>query len=132
MQRAEHRQGDEREGDARAPPPTTASTRLSVSTCRTIAPPARAERGAQGELRAPRGAPHQQQVGDVGAGDEQHQPDRAEQDQQRRPGVLHDVVVQRHRPDPEVRGRVLLELLPELGGDPVHLGLGLGEGHARA
>ena len=37
-------------------------------------PATRAQRGAERELRLPGGAPHQQQVGHVGAGDEQHHP----------------------------------------------------------
>ena len=43
-------------------------------------------------------SPHQQQVGHVGAGDEQHHSHRAE-DEQRRAGVLHHVVVQRDGAD---------------------------------
>ena len=64
-------------------PPALASTRLSVSSCAEQAPAAGAERAAHGELApAPRAA-RQQQARDVGAGDQQHEADRAEQHQQR-------------------------------------------------
>jgi hypothetical protein len=41
-------------------------------------PSARADRRADRHLPPPRGALGEQQVGDVGAGDEQHEPDRAQ------------------------------------------------------
>ena len=55
----------------------TASTRLSSSSCRTIAPARRAERRAHGHLARPCRRSRQQQIGDVRAGDEQHEADRA-------------------------------------------------------
>ena len=88
-------------------------------------PAAGAERGSQGELPFPRGRPGQQQVGHVGAGDEQHQPHRAHQQEQSRPGMLYHVVQERDHPDAEVRRRVHRELVPELLGDEVHLRLRL-------
>ena len=94
-------------------------------------PAARAQRGAERELALPDRRPHQQQVGDVGAGDHQHETDRAEQDQQRGPGMLDDVLLQRHGPDAHLRAGMLRELLAELQRDAVHLRLCLGEGHAR-
>ena len=45
----------------------------------------------------------QQQVGDVGAGDEQHEPDRAHQHQQRRPGAADRALANRHEPQARVR-----------------------------
>ncbi len=45
---------------------------------------ARADHGAHGDLAAARGRAGQEHVRDVGAGDEEHEPHRAEEDQQRR------------------------------------------------
>ena len=59
---------------ARRPrPPSTAMTRLSSSSCWTIAAAPRAKRHAHGNLALARRAARQQQVGDVDAGDEQHE-----------------------------------------------------------
>ena len=70
----------------RRAPPATASTRLSVSSCRTSRAAARAERGAHRHLAPARRAAREQQVRDVGARDQQHRGDRAEQHDQRRAG----------------------------------------------
>ena len=56
-----------------------------------------ADRGADRDLALPAGGADQQQVGDVGAGDQQHEADRAEQHQQRRPHVPHELSLQRLR-----------------------------------
>ena len=56
---------------------------------------ARADRGAHRQLALPRRAARQQQVRDVGARDEQHQSDRAEQHQQRPLHVADDHLAQR-------------------------------------
>ena len=61
-------------------------------------PSARAQRRPEGELAFPDRGPHQEQMGDVGAGDHQHEAHRAEQDHQRRPGMLDHVLLQRARP----------------------------------
>ena len=58
------------------------------------AQPAGAERPAQRNLPGAPVSPHQHQVGEVGAGDEQHQGDGAEQDEQRRARVTDQVFVQ--------------------------------------
>ena len=49
-----------------------ASSRLSVRSCRTRRPRLDAQREAQRDLAAAADGARQQQVGDVGAGDEQH------------------------------------------------------------
>ena len=54
-----------------------------------------AERRANGHLAVARRRAREHQVGDVGAGDEQHEPDRAEQHEQRDAHVADDVVEQR-------------------------------------
>ena len=63
-------------------PPTSASTRLSVRSCRAI-DPRRAERRPHRHLALPRGAAREEQIGDVGAGDEQQEAHRGEQQPQR-------------------------------------------------
>ena len=54
-----------------------------------------AERRANGQLRLARRGAREQQVGDVRAGHEQHEPDGAEQDQERRPHVAEHHVGER-------------------------------------
>ena len=49
--------------------------------------------------RLPRRRPRQQQIGQVRAGDQQHQPHRAAQHQQRRPQISGDAPLQRRRLD---------------------------------
>ena len=61
------------------------------------ADPAGAERRAHGQLRLARRRAREQQVGDVGARHEQHEPDGAEQDQERRPHVAEHHVGERSR-----------------------------------
>ena len=70
---------------------------------------ARAERGVDRQLLLPRLGAHQEQVGDVRAGDQQDEPDRAEQHPQHPADVADDV--DRQRPDvrPELH---VLEHLP--------------------
>ena len=61
-----------------------------------------ADRRADRDLAlAARGA-HEQQVRDVGAGDQQHKADRAQQDEQRRPDVADDLVLQQLDAEPVV------------------------------
>jgi hypothetical protein len=71
------------------------------------------ERHADGDLPLPRGGAHQQQVRHVGAGDQQHQADRAEKEQQLLAHVAHHRFLERrdgHRAE--------LVLLRELEGEP--------------
>ena len=56
---------------------------------------ARAERRAHRDLLAAPERPREDEVGDVGAGDQQHEADRAEQHEQRRPHVADEVLVER-------------------------------------
>ena len=67
----------------RARPPASATTRLSASSCRSDARRAGAERDAHGELALARDRAHEREVRDVGARDEQQQPDGAEQHEHR-------------------------------------------------
>ena len=54
-----------------------------------------AKRGAHADLALARGASRQQQVGDVDARDEQHERDRADQREQRRPQLADHLLLQR-------------------------------------
>ena len=78
------------------PPPSTHSTRLSVSSCRMTRIAAGAERAADRDLALARRAAREQQVGDVGARDQQHEADRAGQHEQRRPQIAGQLAVHRH------------------------------------
>ena len=76
-----------------------------------------ADRGADGDFPPPAGRPHQQQIGDVGAGDQQHQADGAGQHHQRLAGVSHQHVADRIDREPAVRAeRVRILALVLLGG----------------
>ena len=59
----------------------------------------RAERGAQAQLALAHRAARQQQVGDVDAGDQQHEQHRAAEDEQRRADLLDGLLVNRHQRD---------------------------------
>ena len=59
----------------------------------------RAERQAHGYLAGPRRGASEQQVGDVRAGDQQHEGDGAEEDQQSLLNVADQLRVQRHEAD---------------------------------
>ena len=63
-------------------PPSAASTKLSVSNCR-MSRATHAERQAKIDLTPARRGARQQQIGDVGAGDQQHEDDRAHHQLQR-------------------------------------------------
>ena len=71
-----------------------------------------AERGAGRELALSYRGAHQQEIRDVGARNEQHEADRAEQNQQRLPGIANDRFLQRRllrshlvgRGRPDIRG----------------------------
>ena len=94
------------------------------------ASPAAPDRRAHGDLAAAFRRPHQQQVGDVGARDQQDEPHRAEQGEQRGPRVLDHVVVHAGHRDLELLGGVELVGLAQARGQAVHVGLGLGKGDA--
>ena len=68
----EQAQAHQRESEANDVP-SIASAALSTSSWRTGASSRCAERHPHGDLAVPRGGAHQQQVGDVRAGDEKHQ-----------------------------------------------------------
>ena len=70
--------GPERDHDA-AEPATEREDEALRQELTHDARPARANRGADRELAAPRRAAREQHVGDVGAGDEQHETDGCEQ-----------------------------------------------------
>ena len=54
-------------------PPAPASRTLSVSSCRTMPPAGGAQRHTHRDLAASRERAREQQVGDVGAGDQEHE-----------------------------------------------------------
>ena len=58
-------------------------------------PPAGAERGPDRQFLLAAFGAHQQQIRDVRAGDQQHQPDGSHQHPQHRPDVSHDFLLQR-------------------------------------
>ena len=73
---------------------------------------ARAERRAYRQLALTRRRARQQQVDDVGAGDEEQAADRAEEDEEERPDATDQLIVQRHDCDVHHR-RVIAVLLLE-------------------
>ena len=80
--------------------------------------PPGAERRPNRELALPRGGAREQQVRDVGAGDQQDEAHRTEQDDQRPLDVTHDLFVHRHEADSGPGVRWILFLQPR--GDGVH------------
>jgi hypothetical protein len=82
-------------------------------------PPARrAERRADRQLAAARDAAGEQQVRDVRAGDEQHERDRALQDEQRATAAVDGELVQR----PDEHAALQPALFVERGGDRLEIG----------
>ena len=71
---------DARPGPTPATPPSAPSTRLSVSSCATSRPRLAPSATANGHLFLASRASREQQVGEIGAGDQQHQHDGAERD----------------------------------------------------
>ena len=61
--------------------------------------PAGAKCGADRNLAVPRGRAREKEVGDIGAGDEQHAADRAEQGVEHSADIAHAVILQRHHED---------------------------------
>ena len=91
--------------------------------------PRGAERGAHRDLLRPRRGAGQQQVGHVGAGDEEHEPHRAEKDEQGGPDIAGGLEAQAGDVETPVR-RVLVGVIPlELLGEGPHLALGLRHRH---
>src|SRR5262249_28319136 len=89
-----------------------------------------AEGGADGELAATRRGTSEREVGHVRRGDQHQEADRREEHQQGRPYASHERVAKRG----DVRAgevRVLSVLATDTGGDPVELGAGGRERHAR-
>jgi len=79
-------------------PPKSASATLSVRSWRNDPPTPGAERDADRQLAVPHGGAREEEVGDVGASDEQHERDRAEKDQERRPQLAgHGIRASRRR-----------------------------------
>ena len=110
--------------------PPAPSSRLSVSNCLAMRarPAPRAARSD--ELAPPRDRARQQQVGDVGARNQQHEPDGGEQDEKGRPHVAAQGVA--HRRDRNGAGLVIGWMLPaQLLADAVHLGRRAVDGDAR-
>ncbi len=89
----------------------------------------RAKRGADGEFALPSGGAHQQQVGDVGAGNQQDESHGAQQNEQRLAGVSDNRVAQRLNSESTLliclrkRAQILLPC-------QLHLRVGLGHRHA--
>ena len=91
-------------------------------------PTAAAHRGAYREFPFAQGGAHQQEVGDVGAGDQQEEDHRAHQGQQRGAHLLDYMRVHRLEAD-RVTGRAgNQEVLPGLGGNLIDHGLRLVQG----
>ena len=85
---------------------------------------ARAERRADGDFSLPRRRSRQKHVGDVGAGNQEDEDDRPEEDEKGRPNVSDDCVLERIDRDLAVGARILFL---EAGGDPCDLRAGGGE-----
>ena len=77
--RREQRSSSTTRGSARAAAPAAESTRPSVSSCRTIRAASAAERQADRDFLPPGRAAREQQVGEVQAGDAQHERGHQEQ-----------------------------------------------------
>ena len=79
-------------------PPSTPSSTLSVSSCGGDTARTGAQGDAGGQFLLASLGPYQKQVGDVGAGDEQHHSDAAHEHPENLAQIAHDVVLQRpHR-----------------------------------
>jgi hypothetical protein len=92
--------------------------------------PSGPEHGSDRQLLCPGGAPHEEKVAHIGAGDQKHEGHGRPQDEKDRPGVGHRRFVQRHdrHTVPFIRVRVVDG---QALGDGAHLGLGLPRRHAR-
>ena len=83
-----------------------------------------AEGGAERDLLLPNGSAGEEQVGDVGAGDQQHAADGAEENVEAARDVADQVFAQRRGAGTEFRVRVRI-LAGERGGDRPQFGVGL-------
>ena len=83
--------------------PAPQSTRLSASSVRRSAPVLGAERGAHGQLAFAAHRARQDQVGDVRAGDDEHDRGGGEQHEQDRPRRRRDLIAQRRDAQLDVR-----------------------------
>ena len=91
---------------------------------------ARAHGGANGEFTLAAGCAHEQKVGDVGAGDEENEADRAEQDEEGLTSAGDDGVAQRLDAEAVFGVHILGMKAAILVGDEFELSVGLGEGNA--
>ena len=93
-ERRQHRQRGRGEHDADEPPAIDSSDALGQELANQL-PASGAERGADGQLPLAPQQPRQREVGDVRAGDQQHETGRAQQDQQQRPRLARQLVAHR-------------------------------------
>ncbi len=99
--------------------------------------PVGAESGAQRQLLLAGVGPDQEQVGDVGAGDEKHEAYRAEKDPEHVPDITHDIFFERHDVGVEVsvlqhlKRQPLGVLLRAEGDHPGYVGVGLVDSDSR-
>ena len=82
---------------------------------------AAADRRPHRDLAPTLGRPDQQQVRDVGARDQQHEPDGTKEGEQGGPRVAHDITVQPGHPDLQVLSLVERVDFAQARGDCVHL-----------
>ena len=87
---------------------------------------------AHGDFFAASDGAREQEIGDVGACDQENERDGAEQNYQGAAGVADDLFLQRHDSEGEAAiGRIFLGMiLAEAGGERVHFGLRLRDGDA--
>ena len=91
--------------------------------------PRRAERGADRHFFLAAGGTRQQQVGDIRAGDQQHERDRSEEHEHCPAHVADDLLEQRN--DADGKRPVALVLVANPGGNHAHIGLRVGHRHTR-
>ena len=91
---------------------------------------AAAKRGTHGKLALARRRAHEQQVGDIRAGDQHHEADGPHQRQNHRLDVGDKVLVHRLQPQVETGGLLDRKLLAQAGGDHVNFLLRLSESDA--
>jgi hypothetical protein len=89
------------------------------------------EGGTQAQLTLPHRASCQKQIGDIHAGDQQHEADRAGQQEHGRANVVHHLLVDRDERD-RPAGIASRRFLFELRHDCLHVVSRLGERHTRA
>ena len=122
-------QHEDGEGDAGDASHQREQQRLAQQLEDDLAPP-RAKRGADSEFRLPGRASSQQQSGDISAGDEQQRGDGGEEDAQSGTDVAGDGLRLRNHLGAAVVQVFLGITFGQSCLDGVHLGLGLGHGHA--